>query len=534
MALVAVGMVGVVSPALADRRFFRRVQSSTVPAPSLTPARPAVPPAEPVRPQIAPSEPGLTPADEPTLAAPLTDAPRFVAPGLPGVPSIPSVPALKTPTLPDESFSRQPIVLPRATPPQTITSLRPSGAACLLIDVTAAYLNNLISTPRQDAGPVNDVVLGARVEGEQTTQSSVAVRAVPSLQSASLDVNLGGESCTRTTATTAQAAIVMAGRQKFSLHKSVEFDGARFITRTPSTQLESCQQNLRARTGASQIPVVNSIVETIALNQANLRQPLARQETARQVTNRVVPPFNQAIDERLGAANDWLTNLSTTLPNAHAFLTSGRWSSTETALTGQVAATVPVETPAPAIRGGATVRIHESLAASLSVALQLNGREITIEEIRRWIDLFGDDLGGPSTPASIMPPLTAPTNVSLRLADEEPLTLSYQNDEFRVVLRASIRAGDTVDLPVHRVTIGYAIRRLGDSFELQPLPVAVQAEASGTFVAETIEQVIKTQIEARLRPVTISADAIPAMANGRRPRVSDVTSANGWLTVVFD
>ncbi|QDT56117.1 hypothetical protein Pan44_41680 [Caulifigura coniformis] len=534
MALVAIGIIGLVSPALADRRFFRRVQSSSVPAPSLTPARPSVPPAEPIRPQLAPSEPTPTLSTEPTLAAPLTDAPRFVPPGLPSVPGVPGVPALKTPTLPDEPFPRQAPEGPQSIPPRTITSLRPDGAACLFIDVTGAYLNSLISTPRQDAGPVNDMVLGARVEGEQTTQSSVIIRTVPSAQSASLDVNLGGESCTRTTAMTPQASIDMTGRQRFSLHKSVEFDGAHFLTRTPATQLESCQQNLRARTMASQIPVVNSIAETIALNQANLRQPLARQETARQVTNRVVPPFNQAIDERLAAANDWLANLSTTLPNVHAFLTSGRWSSTGSAVTGQVASTVPVSSAPPEPRGGATVRIHESLAPSLSTALQLNGREITIEEIRRWIDLFGDDIGGVSGPDSLMPPLTSPTNVSLRLADDEPLALSYQNDEFRVVLRASIRAGDAVDLPVHRVSIGYSIRRVADSFELQPLPVDVQAEASGTFVSGTVEQLIKAQIEGRLRPVTISTDAIPPMANGHRPRVSDVTSTNGWLTVVFE
>jgi hypothetical protein len=405
-------------------------------------------------------------------------------------------------------------------------------SACLLVDVTTVYLNRLVSTPRQDAGPVSDMILGARVEGQQTTQSSVSIHTLPSPQVARFDVNLGGESCSRTTAVTPQAAIDTAGRQKFDLHKSVEFDGVRFMTRTPATQLDVCQQNLRARTGASQIPVVNSIAETIALNQANMRQPLARQEAARRVTNRVLPPFNQAIDDRLGAANDWLANLSTTAPNVHTFLTSARWSSTEASVNGQLPAAVPVDSPAPLARGGATVRMHESYGPSLSTALALNGREISVDEIRSWIGVYSTDVGGQSSDPSL-PMLTAPVTATLRLADDNPLSFRFQNNEVRVVLRASIRAGDSVELPIHRIMIGYSIRRVGDAFELQPLPVSVEAEASGP-ITDTVEQLIKSRIENRLQPVTITADAIPPTANGVRPRVSDVTAENGWLSIAFD
>jgi hypothetical protein len=278
---------------------------------------------------------------------------------------------------------------------------------------------------------------------------------------------------------------------------------------------------------------VNSIAETIALNQANLRQPLARQEAARQVTSRVTPTFNQAIDERLAAANNWLAGLTTSAPNLHSFVTSSRWSSTDVAVNGQVLAAVPVDTPAPPVRGGATVRLHESFAPSISTALQLNGREISVDEIRRWIGIFSSDVSGQPGSSSLTAP-SAPVSASLRLADDNPVSYVIQNNEFRVVLRASIRAGEGIELPIHRITVGYAIRRAGDSFVLEPLPVSVQAEATGTIAADTVESVIKSQIESRLQPVTITADAIPPTANGVRPRISDVTAENGWLTVVFD
>ncbi|OAI53909.1 hypothetical protein AYO47_03960 [Planctomyces sp. SCGC AG-212-M04] len=529
-------LIAIPGSAAPQRRFFRPAQSS-IPSSSFAPAAPAPPSFQPSSPQVAPAEPTL--ADPPTVPrAPLTDAPRFSTPAVPNLktPSLPlhpAAPATPVRPLPQALPTPAPQTLtPRTSPPQTVTSLRPDGSACFMIDVTTAYLNRLVSSPRQDAGPVSDTILGARVEGEQTTQSAVWIRTLPCSELARIDVNLGGQSCSRTTAVTPQAAIDIAGRQKFDLHKSVEFDGARFITRTPATQLDVCQQNLRARTGASQIPVVNSIAETIALNQADLRQPIARQEAARRVTNRVVPPFNQAIDERLAAANDWLTSLSSTAPNAHAFLISARWSSTEATVNGQLLAAVPVDTPAPPTRGGATVRMHESFGPSLSTALSLNGREISVDRIRGWIGVFGADVSGHSDGA--LPSLQAASNASLRLADDRPLAFLFRNNELRIVFRASIRAGDDVELPVHRVTVGYSIRPQGDSFELQPLPVSVEAEVKESMVSSAVEQVIRTQIESRLQPITITADVIPPTANGVRPRVSDVTSENGWLTVAFD
>ncbi|HVJ68072.1 MAG TPA: hypothetical protein VM510_08825 [Caulifigura sp.] len=453
--------------------------------------------------------PSLPPVPTPAPVSPGTAAPQFVVP----------------------APSAFPVPSPTATP-QTITSWRANGDPCLLVDVTADYLNRLVATPRQSAGPVSDFVLGAQVAGEQTTSSRVSIRTLPSRQSAQFDVLLDGVTCTRTTAMTPQAAIDMKGQQRFDLRKSVEFDGSKFLTRTPATQLEACQQNLRARTGASQIPVVNSIAETIALNQANLRQPIARQETARRVTSQVTPQFNDGIDQRLATANEWFGRLSGSMPNLHQFLTSGRWSSTERSIRGQLAGLEPVTSSAPPLRGGATIRIHESLAGSLAVATQLNGREIPIEQIRQWIGDFDNDLSGahPNGAMSLSPAADA----SIRLAESQSLLATFQNAELRVTLRASLKAGATVELPIHRITIGYSVVKTGSAIELRPLPVTVVAESNDLVVGTAVEKLIQSQIESRLQPVTISPEAIPALDNGMRPRISDVASENGWLTVVLD
>ncbi len=296
----------------ADRPFFR--PGRTVVAPAADPE--AAPPGS-----LSTTISRKVPEAEPT-PVPLTDAPAFAVPKLPELPP-----------------ASEPVVPVPAAPSTTV--LRPEGQSCAFLDLSTAYLNRLFSQPRDEAGPVNETILGARVQGEQTTRATVSYVTLDSDSVAKLDVVLDGETCTRTTAVTPQAAIDGKGRQRFSVHKSIEFDGAKFLTRTPGTQLEACQQNVRARTGASQIPVVNSIAETIALNQANLRQPAARREAAVRVTNRVTPTFNSQIDERLAAANVWLNELAERTPALHRFLTSGRWSSSAMGVSSQLASATP-------------------------------------------------------------------------------------------------------------------------------------------------------------------------------------------------
>jgi hypothetical protein len=458
----------------------------------------------------------------PTLAAPAaapleSDAPLFQSP---------AVPSLRTPPLP----ALPPGAMPLA--PQSVTSYRVDGQACAYVDVTAGLLNRLFSTPRQDAGPVNDFILGARVEGEQRTQSTVSIRVVPSPTSARLDVLLDGQTCTRTTAVTPQAAVNATGRQTFDLWKPVEFDGSRFITRTPGTSLDTCQQFHQARTRASQIPVINSIAETIALNQANLRQPLARQETAQRVTSRVVPPFNAAIDERLATANQGLNEFQQRFPRLHDWLTTTRWSSTAAMISGQLPGQRAVSTAPPPFRGGACLRVHESIGTALATATDLNGREISVDEIRRWIGAVETEAGGSTT--GDLPALSAPSDATLRLADSDPISLSFTGNEIRLVLRASLKAGDVAELPIHQVGIGYSVRHEGDVIRLEPLPVSVSAETAEPLAGGAVEQVIQSQIESRLKPFTISSDAFPAMPNGSKVRITDVTAENGWLTLTID
>lgn len=445
-----------------------------------------------------------------------------------GVPSLPALPALEIVPTPSESL--------RIAPQQVVVQ-RIAGVPAAIFVVNEQYLNRLIAQPTQNSGPVTDCVFGARVRGEQNTQTATQLDFLPCDARARFDVQLQGTVQSRTTAVTPQAQVESAGRQKFDVRKSVEFDGARFLTRSPGALLDSCQQNLAARTTVGRnLPVVAPIADSIALNEANRRRPLAQQEAARRITARVAPAFNSAIDERLGQFNDGLTQWDVSYPVLSQFAKTSAWHSTDQQIVAELPPSVSVDQTPPSDDGGASLRVHETTAEFLATFTKLNGRRITVAELQSWIAVFGRDLSGPSGQGPGNAPLFVPDagDATLRLADDKALTARFRDGQIVVTIRAAIQPATGVELPVHRVEIGYQIRQADRRIELEPLTAVVQAEAADSMLTNAVETLIQSQIQSRLTPVTVPDDLFSVMPNGTRPRLKSVTSEKGWLTVVVE
>ena len=161
------------------------------------------------------------------------------------------------------------------------------------------FLNELIWVESQDAGPVRDCILGAQVVGSQQTETSVHVRFVPSDSQAQLEFQLTGMTRNTTESRTPEAVIQSEGNHRFEVGKSVQFDGQKFLTRSPSAMLFPCQNNRAARTPASAIPILGPLVSEYALSVANQSRPESERITAERITQQVVPEFDSAVDKRL-------------------------------------------------------------------------------------------------------------------------------------------------------------------------------------------------------------------------------------------
>ncbi len=268
--------------------------------------------------------------------------------------------------------------------------LFPSGHGIHVV-LSQKFLDELIWVESQDAGPVRDCILGAQVVGSQQTETSVHVRFVPSDSQAQLEFQLTGMTRNTTESRTPEAVIQSEGNHRFEVGKSVQFDGQKFLTRSPSAMLFPRQNNRAARTPASAIPILGPLVSEYALSVANQSRPESERITAQRITQQVVPQFDSAVDKRLAELNRQLTeDLPQLLLQMGVSTPTTRMRTTEQLLTASLAweqaQKCPEYVPMMPAENAAELRvaIHAEAVNAWLSSLPLGGQEILIQDMDRW------------------------------------------------------------------------------------------------------------------------------------------------------
>jgi hypothetical protein len=517
-----------------ERRFFSARRAKAPPrATRASESESTLPPIE-LRP--LPDEPIQTP---PT--APLT-RPKSTPYVVPNVEPQP-LPKSVLPAAPESTPQR--VLRPRQDPAPGEPVILRSMTANVQVHVSDEFANRYLSNVRETAGPVNDCILGARVLGDQTTQSTVSIDFLPSARTALFDVVLQGATDSRTSSSTPQATIDGAGRQQFDVRKSVEFDGSQFLTRSPGATLTSMQMNRQARTPSSPIPVIGSIADTIALMTAERYRPIAQLEGARRTTNRVAPEFNSNVDERLARVNEALRKFREASDAGEAFAPDRvRCVTTDHDLSVELQAGVvePV-TAAPAIGvSGASLRLHEGALNAWLESTEPGGREIAVAEIDRWLTDFREQLSLRATPvdessgSSTFDPSTGATII---LAEKDPVSVRFADQQFQIILRASLRPMIGPELPDQEIVISYLVRQESERVLLEPQATTVISRelsiGNGIVVGEALDKIVRDQVQSRLQALSIPTSVIlPVPKEGARLTLQSLTLADGWLAIDWE
>ncbi|MBX3444104.1 MAG: hypothetical protein KF774_16995 [Planctomyces sp.] len=490
-------------------------------------------------------------------AAPLPADRPFFRPGrsaaAPPDTGIPVTPAVAPPplTLPHEVLREGPALPTLPAPglapffePESLTNeVQRAVSATVIARISESFLNRFIAHNDVTAGGIAECVLGADVRGEQTTSTALRVDLLPSDSTARFEVILQGQTRSRTTSSTRQASVDSTGNQKFDVRKPIDFDGWQFITRSPGAFVESTQKHHQARTRATAVPVIGSIADSIALLEANRRLPIAEQEGARRLTERVAPTLNESIDEQLAKANRALAEARERTGPIGSILQQGlrcRTTDEEVLVELQVGAAPPA-TAAPRMTShGAALRIHESAMTAWLSDTGLAGQEIAISDLESWLATVRGRLGFRSGPAGAADPdeapaFGAPAGATLVLASERPLAVRFDNDEFQIVLRVAIRPIEGAELPGQRIVIAYACTHEGEEVRLRPLPASVSAEAPGGLINDALDTLVRDQIESRLEPVVLPASLSAPGAQGEaRLSLAGLSLRDGWLSLDWE
>lgn len=409
------------------------------------------------------------------------------------------------------------------------------------------FLNRFVNQTRQESGGVVDCVLGADVEGCQTTVTDVSLDLKPSGNTAKFDILVHGNVNSNTTGTTSQATVWTYGNHYFTAAKEINFDGDRFWTTTARIGVQANNNTYDAVTKLSWIPILRGIARNIALERASEMRGESEAIASSRIQDRVLPRFDEEVEKQFGLNGSFNPRLQTEvvarLKELGVYPDAKSYSTTDNQL--QIATRVmqPEELggdePAPQLISGRgmSLLLHESLMNNSLDRMNLAGRTMTEVELRQeFSDRLSKLLNRPTKfpegkPADGKGP-------SVLIFDKtDPIRFRVDKGLVNIILRAGFKQEDKEDIPAQIVTIPLKVTVVGDKVILEQGGVEVAPVEKAESTAKQIARanVIKNKLEAAMprrevdRHYTIEHDNKKVKAALTRVRASD-----GWLSLNFE
>lgn len=416
----------------------------------------------------------------------------------------------------------------------------PIGHFNLHLVATEEWLNRVIARNDVNEGVVDDCILGAKVDGQQITNSSLRLDIRPSDENIAAAFVLTGNICTQTRGLTEQATIFSRGQQQFQAAKDIFFDGMVFSTRHAVVSVRAHNENLGASTrfdGTALQPLVSQFV----LRAAEQRRPAAEEIARNKVADRIYPRFDQDVDDQLSKANQQLENVVRKRLNELGVMPSAqRCRSTDNELhyAVRVAAEAdPFEivSPSTPLLGvhGLRLYVHSSLFDAAALKAGLAGLNTSDKQLDRLLARFGvasEDEGGP----------TAGIETQIEFDAQRPLTVIFDNDEMVVELRAKLRPAGQALLPPLILSLPFRVVEQDSQRLLRPGTVGVQARGEDgrppATLPPAIETAVRQAISANLKDLPLP-DSLPASAwiSGKTPpKLSSLRFRDGWMALGLD
>lgn len=379
----------------------------------------------------------------------------------------------------------------------------------LRVDASQAFLTKLIGQNRTENGPVDDCILGAKVDGCQTTVSNVSVQLIPSATCARLNLVIHGQVNSSTQGVKQQATVYTQGYHQFTASKEVDFDGDQFWTGPAGVSVSPYNNFTGAKTMVSWIPLLGGIAEGIALNAAENQRGESEAIAASRITDRVVPQLNDEVDRDFGPTGKRTASLQQRLatfrelgvyPETKSYKTSDR----DLFLNARLMAADELGGAAPEpIQGtGLSLHVHESLMNNSSDRMALQGRTITQDELRnlfeqRFSKLFNQSL----TIKTVEQDPEADKGPNTMIFDKvDPIRFHAADGALNITVKAAFKQEGKEDIPPQIVTLPIKFSVQGNSIVAERGEVRVSPVDKPDNVAKQIARagVIKTKFESAL------------------------------------
>lgn len=400
------------------------------------------------------------------------------------------------------------------------------------VAVHQEFVSRLLPESTVTTGPLQDFVLGRKVRGTRTVEQSTEVRFVPDASSIRLELLVNGEVASRTVTEAGPVAIHSRGAATFVVRKPISLttSGLAFNAAVGTASNESQLANIE--TSFDGVPIMGSIVRTIARNQHDE----SRAEATREVNGRIISRACREVDaqaepqfvtmaERV-RERIWQPLVGLGLqPTPVALETSATQATVRLRLAAD--AQLAAHTPRPRAPDEAllSVQVHDSTVNNATERLGLAGRTMSLEAL---ITLICERLG---IPPRI--PDDLPEGVSITFAAEEPLRVECRDG--LVHLRVALDALESGRRSWYDIVARVAYRPAGSGAQVV-LEREGPVQVGGPGHQGRMELGLRTifsAVFAKERPVRILPDTIAGHPRLADARAVQATCAEGWFAIAL-
>jgi len=413
----------------------------------------------------------------------------------------------------------------------------------LRVVASEKFLNKMTGYEHTDSGPVDDFILGAKVDGNQTTTATLGIDLKPSAENIAFYMTLRGTTQTQTVGVTEEARVNTSGYHTFYATKPIHFDGDRFETAPAKISVNANNTTTGVRTEYSSIPLFGSIADSIARGEVASRRARSEAIAVDRVSKRVLPEFNTEVDAEFkkhtaGLADDVVPRLheSRLYPTARSFTSSDDelWVSTRLMDDMELGGDDP--TFSATSSQGIAIHLHETLINNALARLPLGGRTLNEDELIEQIS------------ASLTTMLN--TKVDLKQADEQEadatlfvfpekdfMRVRIDSGKFILQLQAGLKT-DNETIPTQKIAVPLTFSTSGDNLVIEAGDVAVSpvARPKNPVVQIARAGIVRTKIQKALptRNVDRKFDIKRNQGGPVDLAVVQVWPNAGWLSIVIE
>lgn len=404
------------------------------------------------------------------------------------------------------------------------------AAANVRVAVHRKFVERVLPPTEVTSAPVEDTVLGRQVRGTSRVARSTDVRFTPDDDGISVVLEVRGQVASRTVTESGPVALTSRGNSSFTVHKPLTVGDEGLVVGRAVGSASSRSQLADIQTSFDGVPIMRSLVRSIARNQHDENLPEANREVIDKIVARACREVDQQVGPRLEEAAERLrTQAWAPLERLGLEPTPVALESTDgiamarlrLAAGDQLAAFTP--RPRAPLGSMLSVQVHESAVNNALDRLGLAGRTLSLEEL---VTLLCQRAGvEPSLPDEL------PEDVTVGFAAVQPLRVQCRDGLVHV--RVALETLESGRRSWSDLVVGVTYRPKAEGpqvFLEREGPVQIGGPGRQGR-AEIALRAVFGKIFPKERPLSLVPESFTADPELAELDVLQAVSADGWLAV---